>query len=194
LRPRSRSPLEGLAACILEGLEIRERRELAKLRLRVAPVAAAAFSASIGQAVGIALPLVPNRVAVDHGFSVAWTAPGAWLALGERTACAALADASAGFAQNGAMLVTWVSSGLCALEATGNRAAELLETGCPLDLQGGAVGEGGCASSLFDQIPIFLQRPAGSNGYTLVVERPLARRFWTALADNAGLLPGAPAK
>ncbi|HEY1427653.1 MAG TPA: sarcosine oxidase subunit gamma family protein [Caulobacteraceae bacterium] len=186
---QARSPLEAPGVCALAGVEMRERRDLAKLRLRVKAGGASAFAEALGQAAGSAPPLVPNQVSGDQHLSIGWTAPGAWLALGERVACDALAEA-AGRVAAGAALVTPVTSGLVAIEVTGPRAAALLATGCPLDLEGSAVGERGCASSLFDQTPIFLQRLPGSSGYTLVVERPLAWSLWAALADNVRMLGG----
>lgn len=187
---QSRGPLDEPGVCALPGVEIRERRDVAKLRLRVKAGAASEFAKALGEAAGIAPPLVCNHVSGDQHLSIGWTAPGAWLALGERGACDALAEAAGRLAIGAATLVTPVSSGLVAIEVTGPRAASLLATGCPLDFEGGAGGEGGCASSLFDRTPIFLQRLPAASGYTLVVERPLAWSLWAALADNAGMLGG----
>jgi heterotetrameric sarcosine oxidase gamma subunit len=124
----------------------------------------------IAQAFGVEPPDAPNTVAVGSA-SIAWIAPGQWLAIGEAV------DARDGVD---------VSDAYCALHIGGSRAAELLSKSAPIDLAASAFPQGRCARTLLGSIPIFLMRER--EGFLVLVERSLAHAAWTWLADGAGAL------
>lgn len=120
----------------------------------------------MAQTYGVDAPTKPNTVAIGSA-SLAWLAPGQWLALGG----AASPDGID------------VSDAYGAIRLTGARAAELLTKSVPVDLAESAFLPKACTRTLLGSIPIFLMRE--NDGFVILVERGLAHAAWSWLSDSA---------
>jgi heterotetrameric sarcosine oxidase gamma subunit len=168
------------------GVALVERPFAAKLRLQ-APLA---DLPALAAAAGAALPSAPNSVAGDDPWLL-WRGPGDWLAYSlarpaaefERALRALLPVPGAA-----ALYATDLTSGLALVEVAGPLAIELLLRDCGLDLEGGAVPPGGCATGALAQLTVTLHRPSAES-WRLFVDRSAARHLWEWLVDSAGLLP-----
>jgi sarcosine oxidase subunit gamma len=102
-------------------------------------------------------PVVPNTTAELEGRTVLWLGPDEWLVLGGREddypAAAAAVD---------------VSASRVALELAGEGAAELLATGCSLDLDPAAFAPGRCAQTLLARAEVILLRRGLDRFWVLV--------------------------
>lgn len=130
----------------------------------------AAFHQRVARAFGVEAPTKANAVAVGSA-SLAWIAPGQWLALGLSV------DAQDGVD---------VSDAHCALRLTGTRAADLLSKSVPVDLAADAFPTRTCARTVMGSIPVFLMRE--TDGFLILVERGLAHAAWAWLTDGAEAL------
>ncbi len=124
-----------------------------------------AYRQRIAQTFGVDAPTKPNTVTVGSA-SLAWLAPGQWLALG------------GGATQEGID----VSDAYAAIRLTGARAAELLTKSVPIDLAESAFQPKSCTRTLLGSIPIFLMRE--NDGFLVLVERGLAHAAWSWLTDS----------
>jgi heterotetrameric sarcosine oxidase gamma subunit len=122
--------------------------------------------ADIARILGMALPREPNSVA---GGTIAWIAPGQWLAVGNPAAEPFGVDLSDAY-------------GAIAIE--GARSRSLLAKGVPLDLDSAAFAPGRCARTLMGSIPVVLL-VRGPDEWLVLVERSLAHAAWTWLLDGA---------
>ena len=124
-------------------------------------------------AFGVALPTAPMRAHVEANRTALWLGPDEWLLLapdGEgATIVPVLADAVAGQA---ASLVD-VSHRQVGLVVTGPRAAELLNAGCPLDLDLPAFPVGMCTRTILAKVEITLWRTA-EDAFRIEIARSLA--------------------
>ncbi|HZF15291.1 MAG TPA: sarcosine oxidase subunit gamma family protein [Steroidobacteraceae bacterium] len=151
------------------------RMNLPKLRVQRLPGTPGALPA--------VLPVTPNSV-TGHGPWVLWLGPSDWLIYaldGESSDLARLVDAGV---RGGDVVVTDVGNSLVMLELAGPSAVKLLESGCGLDLSGGAVAAGACAQSLFQEIPILLHRPAPGDAWRVFVDRSLSRHLGDSLCSR----------
>ena len=124
-------------------------------------------------AFGVALPTAPMRAHGEAHRAALWLGPDEWLLLapdGEgSTVGAVLAEAVAGQA---ASLVD-VSHRQVGLVVTGPRAAELLNAGCPLDLDLTAFPVGMCTRTILAKVEITLWRTA-DDAFRIEIARSLA--------------------
>jgi sarcosine oxidase subunit gamma len=130
-----RSPLEG--ATLIDGLG--ELPFLAQLGVRtVAP--------------GTFLPTEPNTVTGDATRAALWLGPNEWLVVGPPGSEPQLEDE---FAAAGASVVD-VSANRTTLELRGACVGELLEFGCPIDLNPRVFGPGRCAQTLLARANVLI--------------------------------------
>jgi sarcosine oxidase, subunit gamma len=128
------------------------------------------FRQRVAQTFGVDVPTKPNTVAVGSA-SLAWIAPGQWLALGGTAP-----------AQDGID----VSDAYCGIRLAGPRAAELLAKSVPVDLAATAFPPQTCTRTLLGSMPLFLMHD--KDGFLVLVERSLAHAAWSWLADGAQAL------
>jgi sarcosine oxidase, subunit gamma len=122
---------------------------------------------------GVALPTAPMRAHDEGSRAALWLGPDEWLLLApdadESTLGAVLAEALTGKA---ASLVD-VSHRQVGLVVTGPRAAELLNAGCPLDLDPTAFPVGMCTRTVLAKVEIILWRTA-DDAFRIEVARSIA--------------------
>jgi sarcosine oxidase subunit gamma len=178
-----RSPLAGHASAFA-GLPIgaRELPFLTQLNLRADPDGPAA--ASIGKALGGALPVVPCTASRFGEVDVLWLAPDEWLLLapsGQEEALAAAVRREIGEADGA---VTDVSAQRTAVALTGPRAQEVLARGCSIDLHPKATPAGTCVQTLLAQTGVtILVRDESASDFLLLVRSSFAEYFAAWLID-----------
>jgi sarcosine oxidase subunit gamma len=120
---------------------------------------------------GIALPTTPMRAHAEGPRTALWLGPDEWLLLtpGADAVGAAMTNALAGQA---ASLVD-VSHRQFGIMVTGPRVAELLNAGCPLDLDVAAFPVGMCTRTIFAKVEIILWRTADDT-FRIEIARSLA--------------------
>jgi sarcosine oxidase subunit gamma len=161
-----RSPLEGVA--MIEGL--REVPFLAQLDVRT-------------HEPGASLPTQPNTVAGDASHAALWLGPDEWLVIGPPGSEGAL---EADLRKNGTTVVD-VSANRTTLELRVPRARELLEFGCPIDLDPRVFGPGRCAQTLLARANVLIWFVADDPEpiYWLLVRPSFAAYVAMWLADAA---------
>ena len=138
------------------------------------------FADAARRIAGVPLPVAPNTTASGENVTALWLGPASWLLIAANSS--ALADYSpardALQAAGGALFD--VSQSRVAYVVSGERAAEVLATGCPLDLHIGAFPVGCCRQSVFGRVPALYYR-SGRPGFILLVARSFARDVWQTL-------------
>jgi len=167
-----------------DALHIAPHTGRALVLIRVRQDETAAIQA-IENALGTALPTIPNtRSPVDDG-QVIWLGPDEWVvdlaADGAAPRIAALQAAVAGkFA-----VVLDITAGRTCLAIRGAAAVDLLRKGCPLDLHPQVFGAGACARTILARVGVLLLCVEAGRLYHLVVDRSYADYLWHWLADAA---------
>jgi sarcosine oxidase subunit gamma len=169
----------------LDGLQIAELPFLGHLNLRLDPTNTALVNAA-ETAIGLELPLVPNRSTGSSTQAALWLAPDEWLLLTPQDRQVALVEdlehslAGAHFAVND------VSSGQTLISVTGVAARGLLARGSSIDLHPHKFVPGCCAQTLFAKATVLLcQWDDDPPAFGLIVRRSFADYLWTWLADAA---------
>jgi sarcosine oxidase subunit gamma len=175
---RRRSPLDGVA--LPAGL--RELPLLAQLDVRVDPADASA-RAAIESVIG-PLPLAANTFHGGAVASVLWLGPDEWLVVGPPGGEAALeAQLRDALGELGpAVAIVDVSANRTTIELTGPAARDVLERGCPLDLERD-VRPGSCAQTLVARANVLLQQMDDAPTYRLFVRPSFAAYLAAWLAD-----------
>jgi sarcosine oxidase subunit gamma len=167
-------------ATLAGGVAIAELTGLGRLSLRGGPLALAAA----GQAFGVPLPLEACRATEGEARAALWLGPDEQLLLVQQadweSVISALAARLAGMPHS----LVDISQRQVALQVSGERAAELLNSGCPLDLHPQAFPPGMCTRTLFAKAPIVLWRTA-ANTFHIEVWRSFARYLQQLLLESA---------
>ena len=134
------------------------------------------FAEQVTQQFSIALPTIPNTTARGDALTAFWLGPRSWLLVADFTR-SPLADfvkkRDALNAAGGALFD--LSASRVAYRLTGTWAADVLATGCPLDLHPGAFRSGDCAQSLFGRINALLYKSDDAPTFLIMVARSFAR-------------------
>jgi sarcosine oxidase subunit gamma len=110
--------------------------------------------------------------------------PREWLIeLPETLTATVLATLESLVSPTGAVL-TDLSDGLAGFVVAGARAADVLMTGCSLDLRAEAFRIGQSARTLLAEIPASLYACGPTPAIRCLVERPFAEHFWNWLAES----------
>lgn len=161
-------------------------RELLNVR---ADLADANVVRVLGNSFNLEFPVQPNTVAENDKHVIWWLGPDEWLAqsvkpvampalLNETPVSEMQVLLAGSFAR-----VLDVSSGYTLLHLSGNGAADVLNKGCPLDLDVRVFGQGQCAQSHFFKADIAV-RPV-PNGWHVLVRRSFAEYTVKMLLDAA---------
>jgi sarcosine oxidase, subunit gamma len=178
-----RSPLAGLDRRPA-GVRITEEPFASAVNLRcTAP-------ARLAGVLGAAPPPTPGTVTAAGERHLLWLGPDEWLVVGpDGDAPAlvtvlreALAGAPAGPGRRASAVD--VSAGWDTVAVRGERAREVLEHGCPVDLHPRAFGPGRCAQTLLGRVPVILWQ-AGQAHYRLLVRPSFAAHLAAWLIDAA---------
>lgn len=163
------------------GLYLRERPDLhARLCQRRRPAAECLP--------GIACSTEPNRAQGQWPTSL-WLAPGEYLLLWlpeadtQTEPVPSLASQQAQCAPG--VYLSEQSSRYCAIEMGGDKAIELLASGCGLDLHPQQFQAGHCARTLFAQLDVLLFKPQPEPRFVLLLERGEAEYGWRWLRQAA---------
>ena len=129
------------------------------------------------------LPIEPNTVTGDGTRGALWLGPDEWLVVGPPGSERQL---EAEFVASGATVVD-VSANRTALELRGRRVGELLEFGCPIDLDPRVFGPGCCAQTLLARanVLIWFVTDVPEPVYRLLVRPSFATYVAAWLADAA---------
>jgi sarcosine oxidase subunit gamma len=161
-----RSPLDGIA--LSDG--VHELQFLAQVSVRT-------------QAPGSDLPTEPNTVAGDASRAALWLGPDEWLVVAPPGSETAL---ETDLRTTGATVVD-VSANRTTLEIRGRGARELLQFGCPIDLDPRVFGPGRCAQTLLARANVLIWFVADDPEpvYRLLVRPSFAAYVAAWLADAA---------
>jgi len=145
----------------------------ARLILRGRAAAVEAATAPLG----FALPVQPCRAVTAEGRSALWLGPDEWLILAPSSdpVAAGLARAMQGLAH----ALVDVGHRQCAIELSGGAAGDVLNAGCPLDLDAAAFPVGMCTRTVLAKSEIVLWRTVADTFRIEIVRSfvPYVRRF-----------------
>jgi sarcosine oxidase, subunit gamma len=126
---------------------------------------------------GFALPVQPCRAVTAGDRSALWLGPDEWLILAASSdpVAAGLAQAMQGHAH----ALVDVGHRQCAIELTGGAAGDVLNAGCPLDLDAAAFPVGMCTRTVLAKSEVVLWRRAAATFRIEIVRSfaPYVRRF-----------------
>lgn len=175
-----RSPLDGL---VLEapGVRIAELPFTSAVNLRADP-----SDAAVAEVLGGPLPSEPNTVATLRGRHALWLGPDEWLVVGgpDGDAPELVARLHAALAGSRGSAVD-VSANRTTIELTGDRATDLLEKGCQLDLHPRAFSAGRCAQTMVAKAQVILWQTDQAPTYRLLVRGSFAGYLAAWLTDAA---------
>ena len=114
----------------------------------------------LGEAFGVALPLQPCRAARSGERAALWLGPDEWLLIATDNLSTATRRVLASTLNRKSATLVDVSHRSAGLIVDGSRAADLLNAGCPLDLDQAAFPVGMCARTLLAKAEIVLWRTA----------------------------------
>jgi sarcosine oxidase subunit gamma len=144
------------------------------------------FTDQVSLQFSIALPTVANTTARNDALLAFWLGPRSWLLFAE-TAGSPLADfiekRAAMNVAGGALFD--LSASRVAYRLAGKHAADVLATGCPLDLHPRVFRKGDCAQSVFGRVNALLYKSDDAPVVVIMVARSFARDVWQALRLSA---------
>lgn len=139
---------------------------------------------------GLALP-APQTASAGGDCALLWLTPKEWLLASPASETESLRAALAGQLTTCLAAVTDMSDALAVCEVSGTRCADVLMSGCTLDLHANAFPAGRCSRTGLADIPAILWNPAREpRAVRCIVDRSHARHLRDWLADAAGC-PGA---
>ncbi len=170
------------------GLRVRVESELGMAVFRSHRARLAAAAARVGRACGCKAPLIANTTIAGGALRLSWLAPCAWFLAGPVDAVQAALSAIAAGSAAPLVIGAELTAGRVAIEVTGSRSRALIATGCPLEVSDRVMPRDACAASLYNDIPVWIDRLSDEPAFRVVCERPLAHGLWAQLADAADLL------
>ncbi|WP_037062665.1 sarcosine oxidase subunit gamma [Pseudonocardia acaciae] len=174
-----RSPLDGL---VLEAPAVRiaELPFSAEVNLRADP-----SDTAVAEVLGGLLPSEPNTVAALRGRHALWLGPDEWLVVGpDGDAPELVGRLHAALAGSRGSAVD-VSANRTTIEVSGERATDLLEKGCQLDLHPRAFAAGHCAQTMVAKAQVILWQTDQTPTYRLLVRGSFAGYLAAWLTDAA---------
>jgi len=122
---------------------------------------------------GVALPTTPMRAHAEGSRAALWLGPDEWLLLAPGVEGSAVGAALAEALHGQAASLVDVGHRQVGLVVAGPRAADLINAGCPLDLDLSAFPEGMCTRTVLAKVEIVLWRTA-ADAFRIEVARSLA--------------------
>jgi len=163
-----------LSAATGSELSIRELAFVSQINLRADPKDANVMQ-RLAEALGFALPVVPNTVAVKGDRRVLWLGPDEWLLVGPDGQQMAFEQAlRTGLNGGFGSIVVDVSANRTLLEIRGPKAHKLLAHGVPIDLDARSFGPGRCAQSLLAKAQVIVERRSEEEAFHLFVRSSFA--------------------
>ena len=163
---------------------IEEKAFLGYLNLRGRP-AHTGFVAGVLKALGVEAPTEPNTV-IDAGDKrVYWLGPDEWLIVTPAGQQQEIADQLRAALDGVFSSVVDNSSGLTMIRISGENAAALLATDCPLDLHPREFKPGQCAQTRIAKAGMTIAPLADGNGFEVIIRRSFADYLLRWLQDAA---------
>lgn len=144
-------------------VELTDEPRLRQTSVRVGPGTEAA--ARVGEAFGLALPMVVGETASSAAHTALWLGPDEWLVVTEAGAAVPALDALLLPGERG--LVVDVSANRTTLALSGGDARGTLEKGCPTDLHPRAFGPGSAVVTTLARVPVILWQ-TGPEAYRIL--------------------------
>ena len=174
--------IDGRSGVILEELSF-----CVHLNLRCDPSDSQALTAA-STALDVALPLSPNTLNEESDIRILWLGPDEWLVVAPSANIhlfEKINSAWTGLHHS----VTDITGGQTVVRIKGERARQLLNQGCTLDLHQRVFKVGQCAQSLLAHVPVLISRCTdngnGTCRFDLVVRRSYADHLVRWLVDAA---------
>jgi sarcosine oxidase subunit gamma len=143
------------------------------------------FQAATLKVLGVEPPTEANNVIESNGVRILWLGPDEWLlvtAAGQQQAVKAkLVSALDGVFSS----VVDNSSGMTMIHVTGDNAAALLATDCPLDLHPRAFKPGQCAQTRLARAGMTISPLTDGSGFEVIIRRSFADYLLLWLQDAA---------
>jgi sarcosine oxidase subunit gamma len=136
------------------------------------------------QCFGMPLPVRAGTSGWRNDAALWWTGPTSWLYVAARHADGDFDTVRTSLNGVGAALFD-VSSSYAKWRVRGERAARVLNRGCPLDLHPRAFPPGGCAQTLLGHVTALLCRREEPGAFIVLVARSFADDVWTDLCGWA---------
>ncbi len=133
-----------------------------------------AFLAAVLKALGTEPPKEANTVTEAGDNRIFWLGPDEWLVITPAGQQAAVKDALLKALDGVFSSVVDNTSGLTMIEITGQHAAELLATDCPLDLHPRAFKPGQCAQTRLAKAGMTLAPKMDGSGFDVIIRRSFA--------------------
>jgi len=143
------------------------------------------FQAATLKVLGCEPPSAPNTVVDSGDYRIYWLGPDEWLVM---TAAGQQDDLKASLDNALSDVFSSVvdnTSGLTTLHITGDNAAALLATDCPLDLHPREFKAGQCAQTRLAKAGMTLSPMAGEAGFEVIIRRSFADYLLLWLQDAA---------
>ena len=131
--------------------------------------------------IGVVVP-GPRCASIGGEYALLWMAPGQWL-LEAPAARAATAQAALVARLGSAFAVSDISDAFACFDVSGDVAADVLMTGCSLDLRPDAFFDGRVARSVFAGVPVIIWKTDNSRRFRCLVDRGFAEHTWSWLAN-----------
>lgn len=129
-------------------------------KIRISVRAKPADRTAIGKALGIVLPAQIGKAASKKGLLAACLGPDEWIVISDMDRHADMPAKALEVSGEFVMSVTDISHRNIALQISGDGAADMINTGCPLDLSTAAFPVGKCTRTVFENAPVLLYRKA----------------------------------
>jgi sarcosine oxidase subunit gamma len=137
----------------------------------------------LAEALGFALPVIPNTVAAKGGRRALWLGPDEWLVVGPDGQREAI-EQTLRSGLNGGSIVD-VSANRTLLEIRGSKARALLAHGVAIDLDARSFGPGYCAQTLLAKAQVIIERIDDDLAFHLYVRSSFASYLADWLLDAA---------
>ena len=143
------------------------------------------FTAGVLKALGAEVPSEPNTV-IDAGDNrIYWLGPDEWLVVTPAGRQQQVGDALRNALDGVFSSVVDNSSGLTTIHVTGDKAAALLATDCPLDLHPREFEPGQCAQTRLAKAGMTISPLADGKGFEVIIRRSFADYLLRWLQDAA---------
>ena len=141
-------------------LSIRDLPFVTQVNLRADPKDAGLMQ-RLAEALGFALPVVPNTVASRDDGRALWLGPDEWLVVGPDGQQQALEQTLRNGLDGAFGSILDVSANRTLLQIRGSKAHEALAHGVPIDLDPRSFGPGACAQTLLGKVQVIIERRDG---------------------------------
>jgi sarcosine oxidase, subunit gamma len=144
------------------------------------------FIEQVAHQFSIALPIAPNTTARSDALTAFWLGPRSWLLMAQKpdSPLTDYIDKRDELNRAGGALFD-VSASRVVYRITGEHAASVLASGCPLDLHPRTFRVGDCAQSIFGRVNALLYKSDDAPTFIIMVARSFGQAVSQALRQTA---------